>query len=172
MKKKFFVSSLVLLLCADVLTKYYTFLYIPKMSWSFPSFPFGGVGVFENFLGISFSLNHVENLGAPWGIFSAHSKLLFFARVVIITTLIFYTSYFNKIKRRRFPIWLIITGAIGNVVDYLFYGHVIDMFHFVFWGYSYPVFNIADSMICVGIFSLVLQSLFEPKENSEMKSLS
>lgn len=170
MKKKFFVGIFSSLLLVDILTKYYTYLYIPKMSWSHPSFPFGGIGIFSNFFGISFSLNHVENLGAPWGIFSAYSSFLFVARLLIIASLVFYVSYFNRIKARQFPLWLIITGAVGNVIDYISYGHVIDMFHFIFWGYSYPVFNVADSMICSGIVLLILQSLFHRSEPSEMKA--
>lgn len=170
MRKKLFVGLFSFFLLLDVLTKYYTCLYIPKMSRSHSSFPFGGIGIFGDFFGISFSLNHVENQGAPWGIFSAYSSLLFIARLLIIVALIFYVSYFNHIKARRFPVWLIITGAIGNVIDYVLYGHVIDMFYFVFWGYSYPVFNIADSMICSGIFILVLHSLFHRSKPSEMKA--
>ena len=52
-------------------------------------------------------------------------------------------------------------GALCNILDYFFYGHVIDMLHFVFWGYDYPVFNVADSFICIGVFWLFFASLKE-----------
>ncbi|MBU6446833.1 MAG: signal peptidase II, partial [Verrucomicrobia bacterium] len=55
-----------------------------------------------------------------------------------------------------FPIWLVVTGAIGNVLDYCLYGHVIDFIHFTFWGYSFPIFNVADSCITIGILTLLL----------------
>jgi signal peptidase II len=41
------------------------------------------------------------------------------------------------------------------VLDYLLYGHVIDFFHFVFWGYSFPIFNCADSYITLGVLGLI-----------------
>jgi signal peptidase II len=56
---------------------------------------------------------------------------------------------------------LIATGAIGNILDYFIYGHVVDVFYFVFWGYSFPVFNVADSIIFCGIVVLFLQSFLE-----------
>ena len=50
----------------------------------------------------------------------------------------------------------ILAGAIGNVLDSYIYGHVIDMFHFVFWGRSYGIFNFADAMIFLGGFGLLI----------------
>jgi signal peptidase II len=129
--------------------------YVNKMSWIYPSYPFGGIGVFRDFLGISFSINHVENTGAAWGIFNKFPSFLFFVRMVIVTGLIVYLALRSD-RRRDLPLLLIITGAIGNMLDYIFYKKVIDMFHFNFWGYSYPVFNIADMMITIGIIWLFL----------------
>jgi signal peptidase II len=53
---------------------------------------------------------------------------------------------------------LIIAGGIGNILDYFIYGHVVDMFHFILWGYSFPVFNVADASIFMGIVSLLWMS--------------
>jgi signal peptidase II len=53
-----------------------------------------------------------------------------------------------------------VTGAIGNGIDYLAYGHVIDFFHFCFWGYSFAIFNLADSYITLGVFALLFLSRF------------
>ena len=160
--KKFFryVLYLGILIFIDFIIKFYTHVKIPKLSWSFSQYPYGGIKVFRDFFGISFSINHVENLGAAWGILSSYTNYLFYFRIAIVSFLIFYALFLNKDKRKAFSYILIISGAIGNIFDYLMYGHVIDMFHFNFWGYSYPIFNFADILISIGIFWLFVVSIF------------
>lgn len=119
------------------------------------SYPYGGIGVFKNvFGGIQFSIVHVQNLGAAWGIFSAYSEYLLWIRIIIIGALLVYLLFGVKQRKKQIPIILIITGAIGNILDFAFYGHVIDMLYFKFWGFSYPIFNFADCFITIGIFLL------------------
>ncbi len=141
------------LLSLDILSK------IGALSWVAPmhsgSYPFGGIGILQNIFGISFSLNTVFNTGAAWGIFSGYPLLLFLFRVLMIGGLVFFLC-FEKKKAKNFPLWLIATGAIGNAIDYLLYGHVVDFFHFVFWGVSFPVFNCADAYISIGVAWLFL----------------
>lgn len=150
---------IILLLLSDIGLKYYTFKNIAKMTWADTSYPFGGIGIFQNFLnGISFSLNHVENIGAAWGIFSSYSDYLFLARIFIVLGLTIYVLFFNSYAFRKIPLFLIITGATGNIIDFFLYGHVIDMFHFNFWGYTFPIFNLADSMIFIGVCLLFFLS--------------
>jgi signal peptidase II len=156
-KKNFkYLSIFFILLFIDIITKFWVHFYVNKMSWMHPFYPFGGIGVFENFLGISFSLNNVENTGAGWGIFSSYPLALFIFRVVVVIGLIIFLLFYNKDKKKNTPLLLIITGAIGNIIDFILYRKVIDMFHFNFWGYSYGIFNIADSMITIGIIYLFI----------------
>ena len=135
---------LLFLLGLDALTKALALHFIPPLGVG--AYPFGGIGIFS-LGGITFSLNYITNTGAAWGLFEGHSGLLFALRTLIIAALVFFVP-------KRFPVWLILTGAIGNVVDYCLYGHVIDFLHFTFWGYSFPLFNIADSCITIGVLSL------------------
>lgn len=150
-----FVSCLIFF---DQALKLWTHENIAKLSWLHPHYPYGGVPVFRYFFGVSFSLNYVQNLGAAWGLFSQYPTLLLVARIVMVLALIVFLLFFLKEKKRWWPLAMIIAGAIGNIFDAFFYGHVVDMFHFVFWGYSYPVFNLADSYITIGILILLLQS--------------
>ncbi len=124
------------------------------MSWFHTLYPYGGIGVFRDFYGISFSLNRVENTGAAWGLFSHFSGYLFFLRCAIALTLLVYLLFFNKISARVFPLLLILAGATGNIVDFLLYGYVVDLFHFNFWGYTFPVFNVADMCIFLGVLAI------------------
>lgn len=159
---KFLVLFLFLILI-DIGLKFYVYHSVPKMNWMHPFYPFGGIGIFKNFFGISFSINFVENTGAAWGMFSKFPHVLFYIRLFIIIGLVIYLVSFNKDKRREIPLILIITGAIGNILDFIFYHKVIDMFHFNFWGYSYPIFNFADSFITIGIIWLFLTFFFTKK---------
>ncbi len=144
------------LLSLDSALKYFVQKNVPRMEEHF--YPYGGIGVFENFFGISLSLNYVENKGAAWGSFANYSTLLFYARVFIVLGLIVYLILANLTFKKLFPYWLVITGAIGNILDYIFYGHVVDMIHFVFGSYSFAVFNLADAMISAGILLLIIES--------------
>lgn len=151
------VAFFVVLLGLDVISKILALHYVPSMLPKVFGYPYGGISIFECF-GVSFSLNTVVNTGAACGIFQGHSGILFLLRAFIIMALIFYLLFFNKGKTPAFPLWVIVTGAIGNGVDYLVYGHVIDFLHFCFWGSSFPIFNLADSYITIGVATLLLVS--------------
>lgn len=156
--KKWQMALFALLLSLDVWTKKLAIDQIPVLGSLDQGYPFGGIGIFSNLLGITFSLNFVTNAGAAWGAFASYTGFLFLLRVAIIGGLILHLLVFHRGETGRFPLWLIVTGAIGNALDYWFYGYVIDFLHFTFWGYSFPVFNLADSYISLGVFSLLLFS--------------
>lgn len=148
-----YIGACVLFL--DILTKYLTLSYVPALSSHF--YPFGGIGVFDSG-SIQFALNYVTNTGMAWSLFAGYAKTLLVLRISLIGFLIIYYCRSVQSLSIKLPLALIIAGAIGNVVDVFVYGHVIDMLHFVFWGYDYPVFNLADSAICVGIISYLISS--------------
>ncbi|MBN1914327.1 MAG: signal peptidase II [Parachlamydiales bacterium] len=158
-----YLAISVILLVFDCSLKYFTYTAIPKTSWIHMSYPFGGIGIFHNIFNMSFSLNHVENSGAAWGLFAEYTNYLIFLRGVIICGLIGYLLFFNKEKHKTFFYLLIITGAVGNLLDFFFYGKVIDMFHFTWANHSFPVFNMADCMISLGIFFLVIMPMLPKK---------
>lgn len=157
MKRPFvFLASL---LFFDVFSKYLTYWYVPKMRWMHSAYPYGGYGVFEGFFGgISLSINHVQNKGAAWGLFSQYSDQLFFIRLLVVLALLVYLFLFVKNSFSQMLFLCIIAGALGNILDYFVYGSVIDMIHMNFWGYTFPLFNFADICITVGIVSLFLLS--------------
>lgn len=142
----------------DQLTKALVNAYLPLIEFQQYAYPYGGIGVFRNFLGIEFSINHMKNLGAAWGAFSQYQQGLIILRIGLIGGLLTYLLAFNRDMSWRLPLLLIIAGALGNVADYFIYGHVVDMFHFIFWGYDFPVFNLADAAISMGVFSLLMLS--------------
>lgn len=146
-------------LLADQVTKYLVHSNIPRMTHESQWYPYKGIGIFENFLGIEFSIVHATNRGAAWGLFSDFQDYLFAFRIIFILALIVYLVGYNKSKELTLPLTLIVVGAIGNIIDYFVYGHVVDMLHFVFWGYDYPVFNVADSTIFIGVCSVIILTI-------------
>ncbi len=153
----------IFVLILDQLTKGLVYAYLPLVDSSSYLYPYGGIGIFQNFAGIEFSINHITNTGAAWGILAAYQLPLIIFRVILILGLFVYLFYFNYHLSSQLPLILIIAGAIGNVLDFFMYGHVVDMLHFVLWGYDFPIFNLADSAISIGILSLCLLSFYKSK---------
>ena len=154
------VLFFLILLGADVAVKILSLHFVPSMAPKFFGYPYGGIPIFTCG-GITFSLNTIVNSGAAWGVFQGHPGLLFMVRAAIVAGLISYLLFFNRGKSPTvslWPLWLVVVGAIGNGIDYLVYGHVIDFFHFCFWGTSFPIFNLADCYITIGVLSLLLFS--------------
>jgi signal peptidase II len=160
-----FLSSLwfallvgLMVLGIDAFSKFWVHSNLPQSHLNPYAYPYGGIGIFKDFLGIEFSLTHATNRGAAWGTFADYHTLLLYVRLILVAGLIVYTFFFNTHPRWRLPLMLIIAGALGNILDFFIYDHVVDMFQFIFWGYHYPVFNIADSAIFIGIAWLFLLS--------------
>jgi len=160
--KYFYIALLMGLsvLILDQVTKYLTYVYLPPVFRYDYSYPYGGIGVFKDFGGIEFSLNHMANFGAAWGILGDYQIPLLVLRIILIFALLVYFSKLSRLSLLQLPVALIISGAIGNVIDYFFYGHVIDMFHFILWGYDFPIFNVADMAITTGIGLMFFFSWF------------
>ncbi len=143
-----------LLLGLDFSSKWLAISFIPPMRAFYLDYPFGGIPIFSHFFGITFSLNYVTNTGAAYGLFAAYPTWLFGIRIAIIAGLLAYLFFAKQGSVSRGFLSLVVTGAIGNAIDYCLYGHVVDFLHFTFWGYSFPVFNLADTCISIGVAGL------------------
>lgn len=117
--------------------------------------------VFSDFFGIQLQITHAINMGAAWGVLADFPNALVLVRVLLIAALVVYFLGVNHRRQWNIPLCLIISGAIGNVIDFFRYGYVIDMIQFCFWGYEYPIFNIADSAIFIGSFWILLTATTE-----------
>ncbi|MCF7852943.1 MAG: signal peptidase II [Simkaniaceae bacterium] len=163
-----YIASLFLI---DFAVKAWAMDHVHLMNWLYPSYPYGGIGVFQNFLGIDFSINYVQNTGSAWGLFSEYPTPLFIVRSILVFLLLMYQYFFIKKASYIFPITMIIGGALSNLVDCYTYGFVIDMFHFNLWGYHFPVFNVADISICLGVSALIYLSMKESLEAKRARAL-
>lgn len=137
----------VLVLVLDQLTKALALRYLPfQQPWN--PIPF---------LRPIVTLTRVHNTGAAFGLFPDGG--LFFALIavlVIIVILVFYRRFPAHRSLVRLSLGLQLGGAAGNLLDRIQHGHVIDFIDFHFW----PVFNVADSCIFIGVIILAYYLIF------------
>ena len=88
---------------------------------------------------------------------------------IVVTLLILVAIFYFLIKAKKenrniemIAIILIFAGAIGNLIDRIFKGKVVDFIDFHWHQYHYPAFNVADSAICIGVFLMIFSILFIP----------
>ncbi len=94
-----------------------------------------------------FHITYVENRGIAFGLFPQGSSLFIVISLIIILVIIFFErKKVIKSLKERFCLGLILGGALGNLIDRLRFGFVIDFLDFRIW----PVFNLADSGVCIG----------------------
>ncbi len=125
--------------------------------------PYGVRTVIPDF----FYLVHVRNKGAIFGFFSnADSSFIFVLLTVFsLAALGLVVYYFIKTpvseKLMNVSLSLILAGALGNQVDRILRGYVIDFLDFQFWGWHWPSFNVADSCISTGAVLLIFIFFFK-----------
>lgn len=104
-----------------------------------------------------FYITYVRNTGAAWSIFSGETLGIVIVSLMIILGIIYYIFKNNpESKLEKLGYGMILGGAIGNLFDRVIYGYVIDFFDFYIFGYDYPIFNLADSFIFVGVIILII----------------
>lgn len=117
-----------------------------------------------------FNLTYIRNPGAAFGIFATTNsafRLIFFVGTSIFALgllgTIFYRLHADDVWG-QLTISSIFGGAIGNLIDRLRYGEVVDFLDFHISGYHWPAFNVADSAISVGVVSLLIIFALEKKK--------
>lgn len=111
------------------------------------------IKIIDNFLYITYA----KNTGMAFSLLRDKTWLITICTTLIIGYIIYYVIK-NRPKNKWFLIGysLIVSGAIGNLFDRIFYGYVIDFIDIYIFGYDYPIFNLADTFIVLGIVLLLL----------------
>ena len=156
----FFLLALfaVLIAVADQISKILTVTYVlPAMPAGMPAIE----GIFH--------FSYAENIGSAWSNLQG-ARWLFVAIFVALTVLVL-VEYFKKpLPFSAFERWCIAAiygGAMGNIIDRIRLGYVVDMIHLDFM--DFPVFNVADSFICCGCFALIILLFFNKEFWKEEK---
>ncbi|MBK0072721.1 MULTISPECIES: lipoprotein signal peptidase LspA [Bacillus] len=109
-----------------------------------------------------------RNRGAAWGILENKMWFFYIITVVFVVFIVFYMKKYAKTdKLLGISLSLILGGAIGNFIDRVFRQEVVDFIHVYIFSYNYPVFNIADSALCIGVVLIIIQTLLEGKKAKE-----
>ena len=124
----------------------------------------------------SFNFTLVYNSGAAFSFLSeAGGWQRWFFSLLTISICVLLLIWLKRLQEHEKPaaigLSLVLGGALGNLIDRLMYGYVIDFIQWYYQGYYWPTFNIADSAISVGATLLVLQGLFfhEKSQQSVVK---
>jgi signal peptidase II len=119
-----------------------------------------------------FNLTYVRNPGAAFSFLSDAGgwQRWFFTVVAVVITIvlsIWLARLGPKVSKLSIGLSLIIGGALGNLIDRLWHGYVIDFFHLYYQNWHYPAFNIADSAIVVGAALLIWDSFSQREQGHE-----
>jgi signal peptidase II len=125
-----------------------------------------------------FNLVHVTNTGAAFGLLAgdhAWWRQAFFV-IVALAALTFILLVYRQIRSRGLvfviAIGLIAGGAIGNLIDRVRFGAVVDFLDFYFGKYHWPAFNVADSAITIGVGLFLVASMVTPETHAAKKMLA
>lgn len=130
------------------------------------------IPVFEGWL----SIVHVRNPGAAFSVFATAPEWFrgpFFLVMTIVAVAVLVTTVVRLDAEDRFlstALGGVLGGAVGNLIDRLLYGEVIDFIDVHWREYHWPAFNVADSSISIAVVALVLHSFVAGRANRRQKS--
>jgi signal peptidase II len=142
----------IILLCIDQISKLLVVNLLTKTD---------SITIIKNF----FYLTYINNDGAAFSILVGKRIFLILIAVLVIVMLIRYIKKNNiQNKLELVSISLIIGGSLGNLMDRVIRGYVIDFLDFKIFNYNFPIFNLADTFIVIGVILLLLKEI--RKENN------
>ncbi len=119
-----------------------------------------------------FNLTHLRNTGGAFGIFAGKKggigSIFFVAVALVAVGVILYLLHKAKEHERTLSLSLslVLSGAVGNLIDRIRHGEVVDFLDFHLFSYHWPAFNIADSAITIGIGLMAFELLFHDRKRS------
>ena len=117
------------------------------------------ITIFDKFLYIT----KVYNDGISFSMLTGKRWLIVFFSILILIFLYFYMKKFKENKRNIIAFSLIFGGLLGNLIDRIIHGYVIDFIDFYIFNYNYPVFNLADVALVIG-FILIIYAIFKGED--------
>ncbi len=123
------------------------------------------ISIIDHFLYIT---SH-RNEGAAWGILQGKMLFFYVVTLIVIGVVILWIRRLDVKKEKLLVIALslILGGAIGNFIDRVMYQHVVDFINTYIFGYDFPIFNIADSALCMGVFLMAVDAILDVKRNPQ-----
>ncbi len=111
-----------------------------------------------------FNLTYITNTGAAWGIFSGKGWLLLTISLAVLAGIIIFLGPLSEgWPERVYGLLMVGSGIIGNSIDRIFRGQVVDFLQVYAGSFYWPSFNVADSCITVGVLLFIVSSIFRPE---------
>ncbi|MFS8650990.1 MAG: signal peptidase II [Caldibacillus sp.] len=115
------------------------------------------IPIIENFLYIT---SH-RNQGAAWGILQGQMTFFYIVTVFVVIFIVYYIQKYGKENPFfGYTLGILLGGAIGNFIDRLFRKEVVDFIDVYPFGYNFPIFNVADSALTIGVLLMIIYILF------------
>ena len=111
-----------------------------------------------------FHITYAKNTGMAWSLLSGQQFFLSLIAAVVIGVLLWYLLTQKADRITRFAVALMIGGAAGNLIDRLMLNYVRDFLDFYIFGYDFPIFNVADMALCIGVGLILLAAYVEDKK--------
>lgn len=151
----FYYLIALLVIALDQLTKW---MIVKKMEYG------ESIEIIENLLYIT---SH-RNRGAAWGILQGQMWFFYIITIAVIIGLVYYIQKMTKESiLLGVALGLMLGGAIGNFIDRVVRQEVVDFVHTYIFSYSFPVFNVADAALSIGVGLLVIHMFLEEKNAKE-----
>lgn len=122
-------------------------------------------------IGDFFLITSHRNRGAAFGILQEQRTFFIIITVVIVVGILWYAHIMRDkgSKTLLVGLSLVLGGALGNFIDRVRFGEVVDFFKFNFGSYTFPIFNIADSAIVIGVGLILLDTLLDMRREQKGK---
>ena len=117
-----------------------------------------------------FYIRYINNTGASFGILEDNRLLLIVISIIAFIILIRYMYSFRYNKFNMCAFGFLLGGVLGNLSDRVIFGYVRDFFDFIIFNYDFPVFNIADIFIVLGVIMLIISVLRGDDSNGNKSS--
>lgn len=149
--KKRDLFILLLVVALDQLTKFWVFSYESLR-----------IPIINNFLYIG----QVKNTGAAWGLLAGNMIIFYIVTIIAICFIIdIYRKSANRPFYFKLSLMLVLAGAIGNFIDRVAFNYVRDFIDVYIFGYDFPLFNIADSALVIGVIIIIYYAFKHPTED-------
>lgn len=106
-----------------------------------------------------FAISYYQNTGAAWSILEGEQLLLIIISLVMIVIVYSMMFSFEENKLTNIAFGILFGGIIGNLIDRVLFGYVRDFIAITIFGYYFPIFNIADIGIVLGVFLLIIETV-------------
>lgn len=131
--------------------------------------PGDSVAIIDGF----FNIGYVRNSGAAWGMLAGFGTWLIVLSVVMLIVLVAFRKHFiTDTLPHRIATGLMVAGIVGNLIDRVRLGYVVDFLHFYWRQHSFPSFNVADSAICVGVGIYMISQFLESRADKRAAGVS